>query len=293
SKVNEIETMIYNKTEHPYVERFIQKPFIDSDKLFVLHHLYEKSSVKDDLKQPYMVSIMLVQMALDTHETIPSEFAAPMQETTKQITVLAGDFYSGLYYYLLADLEDIAMIRTLAHAIEQINEAKMKLYKNDCVSFDSFVQTIEKLEINDNLGTYAHVIEKINEAKMKLYKNDCVSFDSFVQTIEKIETFLLEAVVHETRMDTDTFSIIKQFLTLSRLMSENEKWMNGQVSYIERFAQQYLSDRQMEQYVKEKTNNLKEKFVEQLRQPFVNIELRNYMCEKLNVTIDTTAVEEG
>lgn len=252
SKVNEIETMIYNKTEHPYVERFIQKPFIDSDKLFVLHHLYEKSSVKDDLQQPYMVSIMLVQMALDTHETIPSEFAAPMQETTKQITVLAGDFYSGLYYYLLADLEDIAMIRTLAHAIEQINEAKMKLYKNDCVSFDSFVQTIEK-----------------------------------------IETFLLEAVVHETRMDTDTFSIIKQFLTLSRLMSENEKWMNGQDSYIERFAQQYLSDRKMEQYVKEKTNYLKEKFVEQLRQPFVDIELRNYMCEKLNVTIDTTAVEEG
>src|SRR5699024_12186204 len=80
---------------------------------------------------------------------------------------------------------------------------------------------------------------------MKLYKNDCVSFDSFVQTIEKIETFLLEAVVHETRMDTDTFSIIKQFLTLSRLMSENEKWMNGQVSYIERFrSEEHTSELQ-------------------------------------------------
>lgn len=252
SKVNEIETMIYNKTEHPYVERFIQKPFIDSDKLFVLHHLYEKSSVKDDLKQPYIVSIMLVQMALDTHETIPSEFSTPMQETTKQITVLAGDFYSGLYYYLLADLEDISMIRTLAHAIEQINEAKMKLYKNDCVSFDSFVQTIEK-----------------------------------------IETFLLEAVVHEIGMDTEMFSIIKQFLTLRRLMTENEKWMNGQVSYIEQFARQYLSHLQMEQYVKEEMNHFKEKFIEQLKHSVVDIELRNYMCEKLNVTIDTTAVEEG
>lgn len=244
--------MIYNKTEHPYVERFIQKPFIDSDKLFVLHHLYEKSSVKDDLKQPYIVSIMLVQMALDTHETIPSEFSTPMQETTKQITVLAGDFYSGLYYYLLADLEDISMIRTLAHAIEQINEAKMKLYKNDCVSFDSFVQTIEK-----------------------------------------IETFLLEAVVHEIGMDTEMFSIIKQFLTLRRLMTENEKWMNGQVSYIEQFARQYLSHLQMEQYVKEEMNHFKEKFIEQLKHSVVDIELRNYMCEKLNVTIDTTAVEEG
>src|SRR5699024_12254880 len=106
------------------------------------------------------------------------------------------------------------------------------------------------------IRTIEHEIEQIKEGKMKLYKDDWVSFDSFVETIEKIETLLLEAVVHETRIDTEKFSIIKQFLTLSRLMSENEKWMNGQVSYIERFAQQYLSDRQMEQYVKEKTNNL-------------------------------------
>ena len=51
--------------------------------------------------QNYALSTMLIQIALDTHEHISNE---SVEEKNRQLTVLAGDYFSGLYYKLLADI---------------------------------------------------------------------------------------------------------------------------------------------------------------------------------------------
>src|SRR5699024_11653277 len=99
------------------------------------------------MKQQHMTSIMLVQIALDTHEKIPNQHQEwVMNETEKQLSVLAGEYYSGLYYLLLSEIEDINMIKTLATAIQQINEQKMKLFYEDVASFEALMSTIRSLE---------------------------------------------------------------------------------------------------------------------------------------------------
>ena len=60
--------------------------------------------------------------------------------------LLAGDYYSGLYYLLLSEIEDIQMIKTLATAIQQINEQKMKLFYEDVSSIDELMETMKAIE---------------------------------------------------------------------------------------------------------------------------------------------------
>mgnify|MGYP001943678416 CR=1 FL=1 len=129
-----------------YIEKYIQKPFIDDNKLSMLNYIYKDVDIPENLKRRYITTIMLVQIALDTHELIPSDDQFGMSETEKQLSVLAGDYYSGLYYLLLSEIDDIEMIRILATAIQQINEQKMKLFYGDVDSLEELMSTMKNIE---------------------------------------------------------------------------------------------------------------------------------------------------
>ncbi len=96
----------------------------------------------------YVVTIMLVQIALDTHERVSNK--AGEEEIgfhkCRQLTVLAGDYYSGLYYYLLSMNRDIVLIRALAEGIKEINEHKIMLYQKAHETTDDIMKSIVTIE---------------------------------------------------------------------------------------------------------------------------------------------------
>lgn len=145
-ETNQLKHMIEKKISHSYVEKYIQKPLIDYDKLYVLHYLYKDLEISSTKKQQYMTTIMLVQIALDTHELVPSRNSNCMNNIEKQLAVLAGDYYSGLYYLLLSEIEDIDMIQILATAIQKINEKKMILFYENVQTIDELVETLKDIE---------------------------------------------------------------------------------------------------------------------------------------------------
>lgn len=114
-------------------------------------------------KQQYIITVMLVQIALDTHELVPSHRSQEMSETEKQLSVLVGDYYSGLYYYLLARLEDVDMIRVLATAIKNINEQKMILFYGDVQTTDELFDSIQQIEslLFNQVATFINVDERV------------------------------------------------------------------------------------------------------------------------------------
>src|SRR5690625_1744913 len=113
---------------------------------------------------------MLVQTALDTHDSVPISNDKENKETkiSKQLKVLAGDYYSGLYYLLLSEIEDISLTHQLASAIKEINEYKMKLYYKEIKSFDDYISTKNKIESL----LISQVADFLNEKTMKLISED-------------------------------------------------------------------------------------------------------------------------
>lgn len=125
----DLEQKVRKKTTHSFIKNQLDKPIIDLDKLFVLNEIYQNTSMSRSQKQDYIVIIMLIDIALKTHDLINNKDYA--KQTDKQLTVLVGDYYSGMYYYLLSELEDIEMIKLLAASINKINEEKMNLHYSD------------------------------------------------------------------------------------------------------------------------------------------------------------------
>ncbi|TYS68392.1 heptaprenyl diphosphate synthase component 1 [Sutcliffiella horikoshii] len=144
-----IKEKLHNLITHPYLIKHIEYPAIDEDKLLLLYSILEPIDISDEKKEQYILSTMLVQIALDTHDMVTNAKAGQLEvgdEKSRQLTVLAGDFYSGLYYRLLADVNDISMIKTLAHSIKQINEHKIAYYHKELEGIEPLMDSLGKIE---------------------------------------------------------------------------------------------------------------------------------------------------
>ncbi|WP_253701310.1 heptaprenyl diphosphate synthase component 1 [Bacillus sp. FJAT-29814] len=137
---------IKQKVEHSvfdtYLLNYIETPVIDEDKLLILISLLDRLDLPFDVMENYVLSTMLVQTALDTHEQI-SEIT---DEKSRQLTVLAGDYYSGLYYKLLAESEDILVINVLSQGIKEINEHKITVYYKETADLEKLMTSMMLIE---------------------------------------------------------------------------------------------------------------------------------------------------
>ncbi|WP_186577808.1 heptaprenyl diphosphate synthase component 1 [Aquibacillus kalidii] len=142
----EVQQELEDQLTHSYLSKFIEKPVVDNDKLFILYTIMESTSYDAIKKKSYIITTMLVQIALDTHDLVHNTKGTEQSTKQRQLTVLAGDYYSGLYYYLLSKIDDIPMIHTLATAIKEINELKMSVYYKEFETISSFMDSLKQLE---------------------------------------------------------------------------------------------------------------------------------------------------
>src|SRR5699024_4157598 len=113
-ELQELKKNIERKPQYSYVKQIVRKQFINTYKLEILHYIYQNVQLSKVVKHQQILAIMLVQIALDTHDLIPNgKQDMTMSETEKQLSVLAGDYYSGLYYSLLAEIGEVSLIQKI------------------------------------------------------------------------------------------------------------------------------------------------------------------------------------
>ncbi|MFD2751852.1 heptaprenyl diphosphate synthase component 1 [Virgibacillus siamensis] len=148
-ELRNLRSLIHEKMQHTYLEKYVNIPEIDDNKLFLLKEILDDTNLTRFQKDNYITTTMLVQMALDTHDLVPQTNSSVQTDTerkAKQLSVLAGDYYSGLYYLILSGIEDIELVHMLAAAIKEINECKMQLYYNKETSLHEFLTIINKID---------------------------------------------------------------------------------------------------------------------------------------------------
>lgn len=237
--VYNIKHLIRTKSKHAYIEKYIKKPMIDMEKVIILHHLYNHINIPVAKKQQYITTIMLIQIALDTHEQVPIKTDAKTGDLEKQLSVLAGDYYSGLYYLLLSELEDIEMIQVLANAIKYINEYKMKLYYSEVDSVEQLKMTIKKIEslLFTNVASYLNesmivpIIEEwlllnrlVKEKESILQKKDTL----FINTAKNVRS---NSRYHSI-IDIVDREIASSVHTLNNLLNDMPLHLMGLKSYM-------------------------------------------------------------
>lgn len=142
-KFTDIRAQVEKRVLDSYLLKYIETPIIDDEKLLFLISIMDRLELSFKEMQNFALSAMLIQIALDTHEYISQ---SSDEEKSRQLTVLAGDYFSGLYYKFLAESEDIGMIRALSHGVKEVNEHKVSLYKGNIKNIDKVFNDIMTIE---------------------------------------------------------------------------------------------------------------------------------------------------
>jgi heptaprenyl diphosphate synthase len=155
-----IKYYVEEKLSYSYLQRYIDSPQIDEDRISFLVLPFSKGEqVLDEVEITRLIStVMLIQIGLDTHERVTNSPSDSLKE--RQLTVLAGVYFSGQYYKILSELENVSLVNHLAQAIKKVNESKISLYKQEYHEVHQImesVKTIESAVINSFFTYYGTV----------------------------------------------------------------------------------------------------------------------------------------
>lgn len=124
---------VQERAFHPFVQEYVTYPPINKLQLHLTYLFLTSIGVSERQKSIIVKSQLFVQLGLDTHDDVPIVTQEEQVVTTRQLTVLSGDYFSSYYYLFLAEHNEIDLIQKWAKAIQEMNELKMELHVNKAV----------------------------------------------------------------------------------------------------------------------------------------------------------------
>jgi heptaprenyl diphosphate synthase len=164
-EVRAIIDQIYQSITHSFVEQYVDVPAIAENRLALLYLFLLERGMTKERARTFSMSTGLVQLGLDMHERVKNSYDNSLAaERSRQLTVLAGDYYSSRYYQMLAEAGELEAIQVLSDAIQRVNEAKMTLYmaeRDGRLSSDEYLT----LRTEIDTGLYVAIVDKYADSE--------------------------------------------------------------------------------------------------------------------------------
>jgi heptaprenyl diphosphate synthase len=117
-------------TEYDMIQKHTSLPELAEYRVRLLLVFLNKTNQDQEQYEIISVATSLVQLGLDTHDLVPVSNLQKEEKDarSRQLKVLAGDYFSSRFYHILAQAGEIQMIKQLSDAICEVNRSKMNLY---------------------------------------------------------------------------------------------------------------------------------------------------------------------
>ena len=134
---------ILKQVEQSTLLKYTGAPVIDEERLFFTLLPLFNGEEWEESQQKSAIAVTLIFSALAAHDLV-KEINATSKE--QQLQVLAGDYYSGKYYQLLASDKQLDLIQQLSDGVATISEHKTRFYDREIYGFDQLIQSIQLIE---------------------------------------------------------------------------------------------------------------------------------------------------
>lgn len=128
-KGNYIPQIVQRYADHDMIKAHTKLPVMANDRVALLYAFLKRNPDNLQVSESAAVVTSLVQLGLDTHDTVEmaNEHGDDRNLRSRQLKVLAGDYFSSRFYNILAQSGEIAAIQSLSRAVCEVNRMKMTL----------------------------------------------------------------------------------------------------------------------------------------------------------------------
>lgn len=127
----------------PIIEREIGPIDVAYDQAFFLLLPMLNGERWTDPMYQAALAVGAVHTAFAAHDTIDERDATSMKQ---QLTVLSGDYFSGIHYRILASLPDFDFIRSLSQTIASVNEKKATMRMQSDLELEDLMDNLRMIE---------------------------------------------------------------------------------------------------------------------------------------------------
>ncbi|XKE93411.1 heptaprenyl diphosphate synthase component 1 [Metaplanococcus flavidus] len=143
SKITSMEIDVLQALHQRTLEKYTAGPSIERARLFfLLLPFFDGKQWSNDIEDSAK-TVAIVYAALHAHDQVEED--SPISKS-QQLTVLAGDFYSGIYYQMLSNTNNIKLIQLLASGIIGVSEKKASLYEKTIMPASGVEAAAEVIE---------------------------------------------------------------------------------------------------------------------------------------------------
>ncbi|UQZ81927.1 Heptaprenyl diphosphate synthase component 1 [Paenibacillus konkukensis] len=117
--------------DYDMIRQHTDLPVFPEFRTHLLYAFLSRHSSLSGYSELFSLVTSLVQIGMDTHDlvSITNNAKETKAARSRQLKVLAGDYFSSRFYYLLSHAGQIELIGILSNAICEVNRKKMNLYQ--------------------------------------------------------------------------------------------------------------------------------------------------------------------